>query len=164
MFVSRVLFVCFLVLAATTGAATADDQRGSATRSGTNDGLARAVAEVARARAAGDSSPRTIRLPAGTHRLTRAIELTERVVGEGLTIRGSDDGKTVISGAVVLQPSGHRDGKWRYTIPGELTQATDVRFLVIDGRLRSAARHPNVGYLRIAAASADRRSGFEFAP
>jgi len=38
------------------------------------------------------------------------------------------------------------------------------RFLLLDGKLTAAARHPNVGEFRIETAAEDRRSGFQFTP
>ncbi|WP_153556227.1 right-handed parallel beta-helix repeat-containing protein [Roseimaritima sediminicola] len=112
----------------------------------------------------GDAAPKTIRLQSGTYRLAETIRLDAALVGEGLTIEGAADQPTVLSGAMELQADdGTEQGRWRYDVPAAF--ATEIpRVLVVDGRLRSPARHPNVGYARIVAAAENRRSGFRFDP
>src|SRR6056297_926443 len=158
-----VLILCFAIFlpgfAFLAGRAAAAD----ALMIDTPDGAAlqQAVEKIRLTRRDGETAPVTITLAAGTYRLKRPLVLDAKTVGEGLSLRGASNGKTVISGAIALTDV-RRDGDaWRYSLPkAAADQASIPRVILVDGELRTAARHPDVGYLRVDQAAEDRRSGF----
>lgn len=134
----------------------------------TAEALRDALATVAEKRKTGDRSSQTIVLAAGKFRLDKPIDLSAEIVGDGLVIRGSSADKTILTGAVELEKSRRVQEHWRYLLPSSVASLKRPnsqqrpRVILVDGKLRSAARHPNVGYNRIMAADIDRRSGFQF--
>lgn len=123
--------------------------------------LRQALAEIRRARETGDQQAKTLQLPAGQYRLDQPLRLDPATVGNGLTLRAAEPGKVVFSAAVPLTSRG-RDavGNWRFALPDGWDAAGMPRVVLQAGSLRAAARHPNQGTFRIAAALPDRRSGF----
>ena len=118
---------------------------------------------VVQRRAGGDRSSITVRVPVGHHRLHQTIRLTPDIVGEGLTFLGHANGKSTLSGAMPLESSRRVENQWRYKIPEQIALDFPTRVISINGKLATAARHPNIGYFRIVEATSDRRSGFRYA-
>lgn len=150
-------------------AAAAEDGVTLQVHEATEAALRRAVDELAERRADGDDAPATITLARGTYRLKNPLEISADLVGPGLTIkpaqqpaqRASGDDKVILSGGMPLHASSARpiDGRWRYPLP-ESESDSAPRVILVEGQLRTAARHPNQGYFRIERAFEDRRSGF----
>ncbi|MEM6472813.1 MAG: right-handed parallel beta-helix repeat-containing protein, partial [Planctomycetota bacterium] len=117
--------------------------------------------QLSRQRDGGDNKPVVIDIPDGVYRLEKTLKLSPDVIGDGLTLRAENSGKAILSGGRLL-PQGERDerGLWRVPLPTDSNRFGRPRFLMIDGRLRPAARHPNTGYHRIEETLPDRRSGF----
>lgn len=128
----------------------------------TADALRNALSQLEMLRESGDRSPSKIVLAAGTYRLDQPIVLSPTLVGEGLTIESAKAGQAVLTGAVPLTPLDPIDGRWRYALPPNPEPLSRPRVIIVGGKLRTAARHPNVGYNRIEASAPDRRSGFRF--
>lgn len=123
--------------------------------------LRAALRQVRELRAGGQTSPVVVELPGGTYRLSETISLDPVVVGEGLTIKAASPGEAILSGARALGPPTRDEaGRWRFALPEDWRSQGVPRQLLVNGRLRSAARHPNSGYFRIERALEDRRSGF----
>ncbi len=118
------------------------------------------LSDLAQFRNGGNDEPVIIEFPDGIYRLQQTIQLTPELVGKGLTLHAQNAGQVVISGGRPL-PAGKRDGQyWRVKLPDDWNRFGKPRFLVVDGALTAAARHPNQGYLRIETSLPDRRSGF----
>lgn len=127
--------------------------------------LRAAVETMAKRRADGDTKRLTLRLPAGTYAFRKPLELSPEVVGEGLTLRADEPHQVIFSGGQPLVTANRdSDGHWRFPLPADGDQLRRPRVLVVDGKLRPAARFPAEGYLRIERAMEDRRSGFVAQP
>ncbi|MEW4529268.1 right-handed parallel beta-helix repeat-containing protein [Maioricimonas sp. JC845] len=147
----------------------AQESQGTTLRCGNVASLQKAVETIRQLRASGDTSPATIEFDAKTYRLSEPIVFDPEVVGDGLTLqpreRGRDAGQVVLSGGRFLdEVHRHDDAPWRYRLPDGWDAHGTPRAVVIDGKLRAAARWPNDGYLRIEASLPDRRSGFTVNP
>jgi hypothetical protein len=100
------------------------------------------------------AEPLTLHLAAGVHRVDEALKITpEHMRGQRLTIHGG--GRATISGGRQLTGWKVADGKW--IIPWK---DGAVRELFVNGERRPRSRFPKDGWLRIAAALPDKRSGF----
>ncbi|MEZ6087912.1 MAG: right-handed parallel beta-helix repeat-containing protein [Pirellulaceae bacterium] len=128
--------------------------------------LQNALTSVKKLRSEGMREPVTLRLDAGVFECDKAIHLGPELVGDGLTLLGTGDGDVVISGGRRLVGEGRdSDGRWRYAMPDGWRSAIGIpRVLLIDSQMRSAARWPHEGYLRIERSLPDRRSGFTVKP
>lgn len=125
------------------------------------DALRGALQQVRELRTGGHAAAVVVELPSGVYRLTETISLDPAVVGEGLTLKAASPGEAILSGArAVGAATRNVEGRWRLKLPEEWRSQGVPRQLLIEGRLRSAARHPNSGYFRIERALDDRRSGF----
>jgi hypothetical protein len=122
-----------------------------------------AISEVTRRRKGGDQSPVELVLAAGVYRLTAPIKLDAETIGDGLTLRAEPRGSAELSGAARLNGPRRQGQVWRYPVNEELAGQGRPTVLLVDGKLRTPARHPNVGYFRVVEAAPDRRSGFSFA-
>ncbi|KAA5544278.1 right-handed parallel beta-helix repeat-containing protein [Roseiconus nitratireducens] len=158
----RCLLTCWFAIVAVSALPLAAEDR-VAVEQPTEDSLRRALVAITRRRDMGEHSPLTVTLPPGTIRLTEPIRLSEQVVGEGLTFRGADGGKTVLSGCGALAAPDRRGDRWYFPLNVSVDGGPVPRLVLVDGKLRSPAREPNVGYHRIEQAAEDRRSGFRFA-
>ncbi len=128
---------------------------------GDSQSLVRELAQLLERRSAGDNSPATIEITAPLVQLDQTIEIDERTVGDGLTIRAAVDlPEACISGAVDLKLIGRDDTAWRFALPKKWNQFGVPRQLIVASKLSSPARHPNLGALRIEKTLPDRRSGF----
>ncbi len=123
--------------------------------------LRKALAEIRGDRARGDQQAKTLQLPAGRYRFAEPLRLDPATVGNGLTLRAAEPGRVVFTSGLAL-PSRGRDGagNWRFALPNGWQQTGIPRLVLRGGNLQAAARHPNQGTFRIAAALPDRRSGF----
>ncbi len=80
-----------------------------------------------------------------------------------LVFKAENDSKPVISGGT--QITGWKkniDGFWEASLPENLNKIKTFRELFIDGKRAVRARFPNVGYLNVKKAGADRRTNFFF--
>lgn len=128
---------------------------------GTTASLMSTLADLADRRMKGDAAAVIVELPAGVYELSEPIRLDAKRVGKGLTLRAKKGEEVVLSGAVPLQPAAESEqGFRRYTLPAGMTWKGVPRQLMVNGRLRGAARFPDEGYLRIEKSLPDRRSGF----
>ena len=129
----------------------------------TEAALQSALDQLAKLRAGGNRAAATVTLPPGAYRLQTPLELDSELVGDGLILTAAPGQEPVVlSGGTPLQPRAATptDGRWRYPLPEGWSDSPAPRVVVIDGQLRSPARHPNHGYFRIERAFEDRRSGF----
>ena len=123
--------------------------------------LSEQLGRLGELRKSGNDDPVIIELGDGTYRLQQTIKLSETEIGRGLTLQAKNPGQAILTGGRPLA-AGRLDeqGNWRIKLPADWNRFGRPRTLVIDGKLSSAARHPNTGYLRIERALPDRRSGF----
>lgn len=119
------------------------------------------LSELREIRSMGVREPVTIELGSGIYTLRETVKLTPAIVGRGLKIKAEKPGEVTLSGATELTPIEHsQPGEWAYQLPVGWDHAGVPRVISIEGELRSAARFPDSGYLRIEQALEDRRSGF----
>ena len=108
----------------------------------------------------------TVFIQEGTYRLTEPIIFDIRDSGTKeyrITYTTLLGGKVIISGGKII--SGWHlglDEKWRTTLSNDQKAEGNLRELFVNGRRSIRARHPNVGYLRVVKAGADRMSDFSF--
>ena len=123
--------------------------------------LGRTLNQLRELRAGGNNGPVRIELSSGKFYLSDTIRITPELVGQGLTFQAIESGKAVLSGGRLLEPATRDDqGNWRLPLPEGWEKIGIPRVLVIDGKLCTAAHHPNEGYLRVKQSLPDRRSGF----
>lgn len=98
--------------------------------------------------------PLTLHLAKGIHRLEEALVITPvQTRGRRLTVSGG--GQAVISGGRRLTGWRVADRRWTLAWPGG-----PARELFVNGERRKRSRFPKEGWLRVAEALPDKRSGF----
>lgn len=141
---------------------------------GSDEAAGGAAAPLATPRAALDRMPELARqsphavvrvlLRAGTYRIDRPLVIERKhVPSRGSLTFTAEGGRAVLSGGQAI--TGWQvgdDGSWSATIPDAVNGKWKFRELLVNGRRRGRARHPNAGYLRIDKAFDDKRSGFTF--
>lgn len=104
-------------------------------------------------------------LHAGTYRITEPLSIHPKHVPlqGSLTVRAANGEQAVISGGRVVSGwTVQEDGTWSVELPEVRQGKWSFRELFVAAKRRTRARFPNSGYLRIADAFPDKRSGFVF--
>jgi hypothetical protein len=115
------------------------------------------LADLAAALPAGPAESLTVRLMPGTHRLGAPLEIDLKAT-RGFPLRFEGGGKAVVSGGQLLTNWRLADGRWEHPWDGP-----PVREMFSGEQRIPRARFPAEGWLRVAAALPDRRSGFTLA-
>ena len=124
--------------------------------------LMRARDAVRAARKGDTSVAARVIVHGGTYRLTATVEFGPQ---DGNCTYAAAEGTPVFSGGRVIAGfQAGEDGRWRVTIPDVKAGRWHFNELFVNGRRRRRARHPDVGYFRVAAAGADQRTRFTFKP
>ncbi len=80
-----------------------------------------------------------------------------------LQFKAEKNAKPVVSGGVQISGwSKNKEGNWEIRLPENLSKISECRELFIDGKRATRARFPNIGYLKVKKAGADRRTNFFF--
>lgn len=131
----------------------------------TAEALRQTLKDVREAREQGLTDHVIVTLPPGVVLLEETLQLTPAEVGNGLTLKAKERGKSVLSGTIGLKSLGKNDqGQWRFALPAETDLKNPPRAVIIEQEMQTPARHPNQGYFRIDKAFEDRRSGFTTNP
>ncbi len=101
----------------------------------------------------------------GTYRISDPLVVSRQDVPPqgSVTLVAAERAQVVISGGRLV--SGWEvtpEGRWQTVIPDVAEGRWRFRELFFNGQRRGRARHPNVGYARIAESFPDKRSGFTF--
>jgi hypothetical protein len=115
--------------------------------------------------AGGQTEDVTVWIGGGTYRISEPLKFFPEDSGQGdfmVTYRAVDGEIPVISGGMTVTGwENTGKGYWVACLAGDKTPS-GFRELFISGERAVRARHPDTGYLRMAAVGSDRRTGFYF--